>query len=128
MIFWFVLACASTEEIEDTATLALCQHDPPLSYANFGKGYIDFHCIGCHSVDLPESHRVGAPMGVDFNTYNDVLNWAERIEARGTRIYAEPITMPPGGGPTSSELDMFESWLTCAVFPQKQVRADEEEE
>ena len=126
-MFWFVLACASREEIEDTA-MALCQHDPPLSYANFGKGYIDFHCIGCHSADLPQTHRVGAPLGVDFNTYDDVLNWAERIEARGTRFYAEPITMPPGGGPTPSELDRFESWLTCSVFPQKQVRDNGGEE
>ena len=127
MIFWFILACSSKEETEDTA-FALCQHDPPLSYANFGKGYIDFHCIGCHSVEIPETHRVGAPLGVDFNTYDDVLHWAERIEARGTRIYSDLITMPPGGGPTNSELAMFESWLTCAVFPQKQVRDNEGEE
>ena len=120
MMLWFVLACASQEETEDTA-MALCQHTPSLSYANFGKGYIDFHCIGCHSADLPETHRVGAPLGVDFNTYDDVLHWADRIEARGTRFYSQPITMPPGGGPTSSELDMFESWLTCAVFPQKYI-------
>ena len=124
MMVWLILACAGKEE--DSAS-TFCQHDPPLSYANFGKGYIDFHCIGCHSKDLPEGHRVGSPLGVDFNTYDDVLNWAERIEARATRKHSEQVTMPPGGGPTSSELDMLETWLECAVFPQKASRIQGEE-
>jgi uncharacterized membrane protein len=101
---------------------SFCIHDPPLSYANFGKSFIDLHCVGCHSADVPESHRVGAPLGVDFNTYDHVMDWSERIEARATRAFSDIITMPPGGGPTSSELDLFEEWLYCAVMPQKEVR------
>ena len=123
-MLWLILACGSNEE--DSAS-TLCNHDPPLSYANFGKGYIDFHCIGCHSAELPEGHRVGAPLPVNFNTYDEVLDWAERIQDRGTRLYSDTVTMPPGGGPTSSELDMFEAWLECAVFPQKALRDQPEE-
>ena len=122
MMFLFIIGCAETQE---EPTNALCVHDPPLTYANFGKAYMDIHCIGCHSVDIPEGHRVGAPIGVDFNTYDDVLDWAERLEARATRAYSDSVTMPPGGGPTSEELDLFEEWLYCAVFPQKEIRDQE---
>jgi uncharacterized membrane protein len=115
----FFGGCLDTES--DTGD-SLCSHDPPLSYSNFGKGFIDIHCMGCHSADVPEGHRVGAPVGVDFNTYDLVMDWSERLEARATRTFSDTITMPPGGGPTSSELDLFEEWLYCVVMPQKEIR------
>ena len=124
MIFTYFLMYGCETKIEDTAAYP-CTHDPPLSYANFGKGFIDIHCVGCHAEDLPEGHRVGAPIGVDLNTYDHVLTWADRIEARATRAFSDTITMPPGGGPTDSELDLFEEWVYCAVLPQKAVRDSE---
>ena len=106
----FLFACSSYNK--DTATF--CDHDPPLTYANFGKGYIDKHCVGCHSSLIPVDTRVGAPIGVDLNTYQDVLMWAERIGARSTGDYP---TMPPGGGPSADEIALLEEWLECDIYP-----------
>ena len=125
MMLFLLFACG--EKATDSA-LSLCIHDPPLSYANFGKGYVDVHCLGCHSAELPEGHRVGAPAGVNFNTYDEVMDWAERLEARATRKFSDDVTMPPGGGPTKEELDMFEEWLYCSVIPQRDQRDSGSEE
>ena len=57
-----------------------CDRDPPLSYDNFGEGFLSTHCEGCHSVLNPAGLREGAPLEAHFSSYADVLAWAERIE------------------------------------------------
>jgi uncharacterized membrane protein len=92
----------------------ICSHTPPLDYQNYGKGFVDKHCVGCHSSLLPESHRMGAPLGVDLDTYQFIIDWADRIEARAT---GSSPSMPPGGGPSEQELANLAEWLECSVLP-----------
>jgi hypothetical protein len=92
-----------------------CDRSPPLDWHNFGKGFVDKHCNGCHSVLYEGGRRQGAPVGVDFNTYEDVLSWRERIRARSTTAVLDTPTMPPGGGPSTEELARLEEWLSCEV-------------
>ena len=87
--------------------------EPALSYANFGEGFMDKHCNGCHSSYLPEGERGGAPVGVDLDSYPGVRTWLDRVEARGT---GDAPTMPPGGGPEESEVRQLEEWLSCSVW------------
>lgn len=89
-----------------------CDREPPLTYDNFGKGFLGLHCTGCHSSLLKPEQRNLAPEGVDFDTLKGVLTWAERIE---DRTLAQ--TMPPSGGPTPEELDRVAEWLACEVLP-----------
>jgi uncharacterized membrane protein len=91
-----------------------CVHDPPLTYDDFGRRFLDTYCAGCHSSLHPAGTRLrqGAPAGVDFDTYRGLLEWADRVEARAT---GEAPTMPPGGGPTGQELANLAEWLGCAV-------------
>jgi hypothetical protein len=51
---------------------------------------------------------------VNFNTYYDVVRYVHEIELLST---GESPSMPPSGGPTESELALFQEWLTCAVWP-----------
>jgi uncharacterized membrane protein len=92
-----------------------CGRTPALSYDNFGKGYLQQYCTGCHSSLVPESHREGATPGVDFDTYEGVLTWAERIDARAT---GNDPSMPPGGGPADDEVERLSEWLSCTVIPE----------
>jgi len=114
MILFFLWNLACSEQ-QDTATQ--CYHNPPLTYENFGKGYMDKHCVGCHSSLIPIESRVGAPIGVDLNTYHDVLLWVDRIDARST---GDDATMPPGGGPSPEERALLKEWIECAVYEDAQ--------
>lgn len=90
-----------------------CDREPALSWDNFGRGYMETYCTGCHSVLLDTAlERRDATFGVDFNTYGDVMKHVERVEARGT---GENPTMPPSGGPSEAEIARLEEWLTCTV-------------
>ena len=106
-LFSFVAACVQTVD-------APCVHTPPLSWDNFGEGFMEQNCLGCHSSYLSGEERHGAPEGVDFNTYADVITWVDRIDARAT---GEDADMPPGGSVSAEDKALLEEWLLCAVYP-----------
>lgn len=92
-----------------------CARRPALTYDSFGEGLLEQHCTGCHSSLVPTDHREDAPPGIDFDTYEGVLTWAERIQARAV---PEDAGMPPGGGPSTEERALLDEWLTCTVLPE----------
>ena len=100
LLFW---GCAPEEA-------PACPRDPPLSYDNFGQGFLRRHCAGCHSSLLPQEQRNGAPISINLDSYADAKIWADRIAA--TALGDAP-TMPPGGGPTDDEKALLEEWLDC---------------
>lgn len=111
MILW-LLACSGAPA-GDSGT---CHRDPPLEWANFGQGWMQKHCAGCHSSLVREDQRNGAPVGVDLDTWPDMLTWAERIDVRAL----DTLDMPPGGGPSEEERRLLREWLDCAVYPAKE--------
>ena len=113
MYLWLLIHIGCGSKETDTAING-CDRSPPLTYANFGRGYLDKHCVGCHHSLLPQDMREGAPLGVDLDTLEFSLQWADRIEARAT---GDVPTMPPGGGPTEDEREMLEEWLRCELLP-----------
>jgi uncharacterized membrane protein len=115
-----VLGCAGKDA--DSAD-AGCERTPPLTYDNFGKGFVGKHCGGCHSSLVSGEQRKGAPPGVDLDTYRGVVTWAYRVQARAT---ADPPTMPPGGGPSGEELDRLTEWLECQVLRDADALAAEQ--
>lgn len=104
------LGCNASEEEADP-----CARTPSLDYANWGRGFMSKHCTGCHSAIVPDDHRNEAPIDVNLDTYDDVLHFSGRIEARV--LMGGDEAMPPGGGPTEEELDLLDEWLQCSVYP-----------
>lgn len=108
-----VLLLAACGSGADSAENVCAERGPPLTYDNFGKGFISKHCVGCHSSLIAGNQRKGAPPGVDLDTYYGVVTWAYRIESRSL---GESPGMPPGGGPSESERARLEEWLSCQVL------------
>lgn len=116
---WWAWSCAG----QPADSAAACDTATPLTYANFGLGFMEKHCTGCHSSLLRPDQRNEAPVGVDLDSYREVLTWAARIEARVLDVGGP--TMPPGGGPTAEELVMLEEWLRCEVLPDAAAWAEQ---
>lgn len=107
-------SCDTASQADDTG--AVCDREPALDYDNFGKGFLDQFCNGCHSSLVSEVERNGVPPGVDFDYYGAVMTWAERIDAR--TLAEDPATaMPPGGGPSAEERARLHEWIVCGVLP-----------
>jgi uncharacterized membrane protein len=111
-----ILALSGCEDIlvgEAEQGAITCGREPPLTYENFGEGLLDRHCLSCHSEFVREAQRGLAPIGIDFNSWDQVLQWAPRIMARAV----EEDTMPPTGTMTPVEREQLGEWLYCEVFP-----------
>ncbi len=116
-LWWVALASSLSCDdhlLGDAAPVGIsCLRDPPLTYENFGGPLMDRHCNSCHSVYSREGQRAGAPPDVNFDHWEDVLGWADRIYARTV----EDENMPPAGGMVSSERELVGEWMRCEVFP-----------
>lgn len=86
-----------------------CAEGTETSWENTGRPIILSWCLPCHSQVLEASERQGAPEGVNFDDYEAVLGWAERIGARATASGG----MPPMGGVPEADLDALQEWLAC---------------
>lgn len=82
-----------------------------LTYASFGKDFLDANCNYCHSED--EGHRHGAPASYRFDTLDGVRLHAPRIFVRAA---ASNTSMPPGPeDPAPDERDRLAEWLACGA-------------
>ena len=90
-----------------------CLRDPPLTYENLGEGMIGRHCLSCHSVHVRENLRGGAPLQVDFDSWDDVLDWSDRILARAV----DTDGMPPAATMRPDERALLGEWMRCEVLP-----------
>jgi len=104
--------CMPEEEV-------VCSHEPALTYDNFGKGFATQFCTGCHSSLVPEEHRMDAPEDYNFDTYEGIVWWADKVE-----IAVAEGEMPPGGGPTHDEKRLFAEWMACDVMPDAEIYWD----
>jgi hypothetical protein len=92
-----------------------CDRQPPLDWDNFGEGFFSLHCTSCHSSENSNVQRSGAPIGLDFDTYGEVVREVSRIETVAT---GPDAAMPPSAEePTEAERTMLNEWLECAVWP-----------
>ena len=77
------------------------------------------HCTVCHSVDLGPGMRGAtdrqAPMGINFDTENDVLALRERIVevATGDGPSGDGPTMPKGYSLDAGQQAILLKWLEC---------------
>ncbi len=80
--------------------------DDAVSYSKQIASLLNTHCVSCHATTNSGAQRNGAPIGVDFDTYDSAKASAQRAN---TRIQAG--TMPPAGPLSDEEKALFQSWL-----------------
>lgn len=87
---------------------------PALNWTNFGEALFTSHCTGCHHALNPEVDREGAPLGVDFDTWQGVTEHLDLIEAR---TVPEDGGMPPAGPLSAEDRAMLAEWISCGAPP-----------
>jgi uncharacterized membrane protein len=105
------LLLTSCTEASDSADLE-CPKNSFLSYENFGDPFLLTWCTPCHSSYLTTvEDRQEAPLGVNFNTYEDVLEHADFIKI----LTIDTEAMPPAGGPSAEDRTLLEEWIACGL-------------
>jgi len=108
--------------VADASALAerACPSSSVATYENFGAPFFFSYCTGCHSSALGEGQRRNAPIGVNFDSLDDIRRMRERIWARAAD---KNTTMPPVGGPSDAQRELLGDWLACGA-PGDDVQLD----
>lgn len=102
-------------------TSLVCPKGTTLTYENFGEAFMLNYCTMCHSKNLADGQRGGAPIGVDFDGPDEVAIWRGSIIATTLGTTAADgkttttATMPPSGQVAAGELSLFADWLNCGT-------------
>ena len=89
-----------------------CPPDNTTTYDNTGGPFLLSWCVGCHSSQLPDGQRAGAPVGVDFDTPEAIESHLLRIFARSADTHT---TMPPVDAITAAERHLLGDWIACGA-------------
>lgn len=109
--------CADDETVLGPATGATCPPTSTLTYATFGKPYMESYCTRCHSSTLTGEARMGATAFHDFDTQLGVRQVADHVDqAAGSGPNATNDQMPPDGAmPSLAEREMLAEWIACGA-------------
>ena len=80
--------------------------DGGATYGEAIKPLLDRHCIGCHASYRSGPNRSGAPINVNYDTYEEA---AASASAGNTRVQAG--SMPPSGPLSRAERELFQQWV-----------------
>ncbi|NMO22863.1 hypothetical protein HPC49_44005 [Pyxidicoccus fallax] len=100
------------------ASGAVCPSSGGPTGADFGRAFMEKHCLSCHSAAVTGAAREGAPAGMDFDTPEAVRQWAAAID---THSAAGPggvnTAMPPASraAPAMDERLKLGQWLACGA-------------
>ncbi|MBX2799890.1 MAG: hypothetical protein KTR31_19580 [Myxococcales bacterium] len=107
-----LLALAACSGGTDTPTDPCTAPEAP-TWSNFAQGHVQTWCTPCHTRSLTgEAARQGAPAGVDFDTYSDVITHATAVRVWAT---GDVPAMPPLGGVDARDVSRFDQWLECGA-------------
>ena len=102
LLTFLLLGCGPAEPLSEHA----CPTGSPLTYQNFGQGFMQAYCVRCH----------GGPNGYSSRSFTTV----EAIRNDRERIYINAAgpntTMPPGpDDPSEEERKKLADWLACGA-------------
>jgi hypothetical protein len=89
-----------------------CPSGTLLTYRNFAEGFFMNYCNSCHSRDLPEGSRSGAPKDANFDHPDGVTEWASKIFLVAAKAEA---SMPPSKNVPAAERGRLAEWINCGA-------------
>ena len=83
-----------------------------VTYIEDVRPLLETHCLLCHSQSKQGFERNGAPININFDTYDGILAWIDQASQR-----IQSGTMPPTGGIPEDERMLFQRWVDTG-FPE----------
>jgi len=108
------LGCGG-EALFGPPTQSVCPEGSTLTYANFGRSFMETYCTRCHAGSLRGAARQGAPSFHDFDTLFGIKAVFDHIdETTAAGPAATNTSMPPDDpAPTLAERRQLGEWIAC---------------
>ncbi len=89
----------------------------PVTYTSYIAPLLETHYLRCHAISSQGAERNGAPINVNFDTYEDTLIWSDLMNQR-----IQSGTMPPGGnGIPDDDRQIFQEWIDDGLLNDENV-------
>lgn len=118
-IFALLFGCSSPHEHEkhgaEHASGAVCPAGSTLTYATFGKTFMQSYCTSCHSSTLSGAARNGGPTEHNVDTLDGVRLSMEHIDFHAAAGPLATNTEMPLSDPKPSlaERQQLGEWIAC---------------
>lgn len=98
-------------------TKSVCASGSTLTYANFGKPFMEAYCTRCHDSRLRGVDRQGAPSFHDFDSLFGIKAVFDHIdETTAAGPAATNTSMPPDTpAPSLQERKQLGEWIACSM-------------
>ena len=98
---------------------ATCPEGSTLTYANSGVVFMRNYCVACHSRNIRQNFRQGAPVGIDFDSVDEVRLHTKHIDEMAAAGPGRTNTLMPRIEPHPSleERLRLGEWLACGAPP-----------
>jgi len=87
-----------------------------LTYANFGKAFVEKYCLLCHDSHKSFFMRMGAPAGYFFDQAEVIEKYKDEIIRWAVVKHDMPPRWMPDQ-PTKAEREQLLEWLDCEYGP-----------
>ena len=111
-ISWFRAATDLPDPGYPAVNPEACPPESQVTWHNHAKPLIDTWCTTCHTSLLSGDDRKGAPTGINFDTYQGVHAFRDRILAVAT---GDSPLMPPAGGIPDIDRERLREWINCGA-------------
>lgn len=101
------LTACGGEDLGDP-TGSTCPSDSALTYANFGQGFFQAHCLSCHTANGPESPKLDTLAQIRAKAGD--IDRAAASGPKGTNTF-----MPDGASVDKAEREKLGEWLACGA-------------
>ena len=101
-----------TNKPVNVPTSSNCAKGTKLNYANFAAVFVENYCTACHSSELLEGERFGAPIAANFETYKLLAVYLTGVKSMAG---SGKTAMPPSGQVPSDERKLLDEWIDCGA-------------
>ena len=100
-------------EIKKAAESSSCRDGTTLTYENFGEAFMVSYCVNCHSSEVEDDDRLGAPENINLDSYENITT--HRRSILKTAAQKRNPTMPPSRHISLEERELLSEWLNCGA-------------
>ncbi len=105
-IFALFITIAACDDKQDPVQVFDGGSGGIVTYSSDIQPLLETHCLSCHSASVSGADRNGAPLDVNFDTYDETYALADKSNQR-----IQSGTMPPSGPLSDQEKEMFQEWI-----------------
>ncbi len=110
LALWSLSAACGEKQDPYSRSIPLDSGTGVVTYTAFIEPILSQYCVSCHASTVEGAARAGAPVGVDFDSYQ-----AASANAESANSYIQAGAMPPSAPLSDEDKALVQAWLDAGL-------------